>query len=193
MPRGPIVEVGDLGTIEGPVAGLFDDSSGGLGYTMWTGINRATAASLLQSVPAATSSEAARLLLRKVLLTAAPLPSGTSDVSFNALRVTKLIDAGLVDDAADLALKMDAPMNGEILRAQGDALLFAGRDMDACGDLTSIRLQSAEPFWAELRAYCYALSGDMAALDLTRNVIDEQGIVDPAFLKLLAKVADNPT
>src|SRR5882672_540785 len=32
--RAPAIEIGDLGTVEGPVAGLIDVSSGGLGYTM---------------------------------------------------------------------------------------------------------------------------------------------------------------
>jgi hypothetical protein len=178
------IEVGNLGTVEGPVAGLLDDRNGGLGGGMWQGIDRATAASMLQSILPATPSEVQRLLMRKLLLTAAPPPAGGFDKSFNALRLTKLIDAGLVDDAADLALKIDAPNNPEIARAQADALILAGRD-EICGDITKRRLDSAEPFWVELRLYCYAVAGDMAALDLNRSVIEDQGIVDPAFLTLL--------
>ncbi len=187
VPRGraPTIEVGDLGAIEGPVAGLIDDSNGGLGYDMWQGANRATVMTMLKSVPATTASEAQRLLMRKILLTAAPPPPGAADASFNALRITKLIDAGLIEDAADLALKVNAPTNGEIVQAQADALIYGGRDMAICGDLTQRRLDSADAFWVELRAYCYAVAKDEGALELTRSVIETQGIADPAFMTLL--------
>ena len=140
---------------------------------------------MLAAVPPSTPSAAARLLLSKALLTAAPPPPGRADHSFNALRISKLVDAGLSDAAADLSEGVQAPMNAEIRRVQADAFLYAARDGDACGDATAYRLESAEPFWVELRAYCYAIAGDMGALDLTRSVIQEQGTADPAFLVLL--------
>ena len=117
--------------------------------------------------------------MRKALLTAAPAPPGRATVSFNQLRLTRLMDGGYVGDAADLALRIQAPMNFDILRVQSDALLYAGRDTDACSDITAHRLDSAESFWVELRAFCYAVTGDTSTLDLTRAVIMEQGIADP--------------
>jgi hypothetical protein len=179
------VQVGDLGTLEGPVAGTLTNANGGLGPTAWQASDRATIVTMLQSVPATTPSAAQRLLMRKALLTAAPTPPGRSNVSFNQLRLTKLMDGGYIGDAADLALKIQAPMNFDILRAQSDALLYAGRDMETCGDITAHRLDSAEPYWVELRAFCYAVTGDVSTLDLTRAVIMEQGIADPAFITLL--------
>src|ERR1700694_5343739 len=44
------VVVGDLGTLEGPIAGTLDDQSG-LGYEAWQGSDRATIIAMLQSVP----------------------------------------------------------------------------------------------------------------------------------------------
>src|SRR5262249_48515686 len=160
-----------------------------LGYDAWQGADRATIIAMLQSAPAATPSTAARILLRKVLLTTAPLPAGRADRSFNALRITKLLDGGLVNDAADLALQVQAPMNPEILQIQATAFIYAGRDLDACGDLTTRRLDSAERFWVELRAYCYVVGGQSAPLELTRSVISEQGLSDPAFVILLDGLA----
>jgi hypothetical protein len=95
-----------------------------------------------------------------------------------------LLEAGLVDDAANLA-ELIRSSDEETQRAQADALLFAGRDEAACSEATASRLASAEPFWVSLRAYCYAVAGDMAALDLTRSVMELQGLADAAFLKLL--------
>jgi hypothetical protein len=186
LPRGNVaVTVGDLGTVEGPVSGTLMDTEG-LGYDVWQGgADRATVATMLVALPPAISSPTARLLLRKLLLTAAPPPPGRADMSFNALRLTKLIDAGLIGDAADLAKAVMAPMNVEIRRAQADAVLYAGRDDDACGDVTDYRLESAEPFWVELRAYCYAIANQPGPLELTRAVMQEQGTADPAFLTML--------
>jgi len=185
LERGAAIQVGDLGTLEGPVAGTLDASNGGLGANAWQPSDRATIATMLQILPAATPSATERLLVRKMLLTAAVPPPGSAKVSFNQLRLAKLLEGGYLQDAADLALRIQAPMDFEILRQQADALLYAGRDKEACGDITARRLESAESFWVELRAYCYALAGDLNALDLTRAVITTQGIADPAFVTLL--------
>ncbi|HEX5280817.1 MAG TPA: hypothetical protein VFW28_12130 [Micropepsaceae bacterium] len=182
---GGTVQVGELGTLEGPLAGTLDASNGGLGSNEWQGSDRATMVTMLQSVPAATPSSAQHLLMRKLLLTAAAPPAGRAMGSFNQLRLTRLLAGGYVDEAAKLALRIQEPNNFDLLHVQADALLYGGRDDDACSDVTSHRLDSAEPFWVELRAYCYALTNDSAPLDLTRAVITEQGIADPAFVTLL--------
>ena len=181
------VAVGDLGTVEGPIAGTLDAMEG-LGEDAWAKSDRTTIIGMMQGVPPATPSAAASLLLRKVLLTPAALPPGRSDRSFNALRLSKLLDGAAVNDAADLATRIQAPNNPEVLQLQADAFIRAGRDFDACGDLTAYRLQSAERFWVQLRAFCYALNRD-PALELTRTVISDQGLSDPSFLVLLDGLA----
>ena len=98
--------------------------------------------------------------------------------------MSKLLDGAAVNDAADLATRIQAPNNPEVLQLQADAFIRAGRDFDACGDLTANRLQSAERFWVQLRAFCYAVNRD-PALELTRTVISDQGLSDPSFLVLL--------
>jgi hypothetical protein len=174
--------VNTLGTPEGPVAGTL--ANNGLGAEEWTGATRANAEMLIRQLPSVLRSPVQRTLLRKLLLTPAPPPDGESTESFNGLRIRTLLNAGLVDDAADLAVQVNAPAFPDAARAQADALLFAGRDNEACGDATAYRLQSGEPFWVELRAFCYALTGDTEALELTRSVMDAQGI-DPEFPTLL--------
>jgi hypothetical protein len=181
------VAVGDLGTVEGPIAGTLDAMEG-LGEDAWAKSDRTTIIGMMQGVPPATPSAAASLLLRKVLLTPAALPPGRSDRSFNALRLSKLLDGAAVNDAADLATRIQAPNNPEVLQLQAEAFIRAGRDFDACGDLTANRLQSAERFWVQLRAFCYAINRD-PALELTRTVISDQGLSDPSFLVLLDGLA----
>jgi hypothetical protein len=179
------VQIGELSTIEGPIAGILDNSNGGLGNAEWQGSNRATITTMLQSAPATTPSATERLLMRKLLLTAAPPPPGMANGSFNQIRLSKLLDGGDVGDAAQLAIRIQEPNNLDVLRTQTDALLYGGKDNEACSDITTHRLDSAEPFWVELRAYCYAATNDTGPLDLTRAVIMERGIADPAFVTLL--------
>jgi hypothetical protein len=183
------VAVGDLGTVEGPIAGTLD-AMDGLGEDAWAKSDRTTIIGMMQGVPPATPSAASSLLLRKVLLTSAALPPGRSDRSFNALRLSKLLDGAALNDAAELATRVQAPNNPEILQLQAEAFIRAGRDFDACGDLTATRLQSAERFWVQLRAFCYAVNHDLPALELTRTVISDQGLSDPSFLVLLDGLAN---
>ena len=177
------VEIGSLGNLEGPVAGTLNDTNGGLGYATWNGVDRAQAETMLAQLGPATSPTV-RLLLRKLLLTAAPPPAGQADAPFNAVRLRALLNAGFVNGAAGVAAQMRAPTDPDTSRAQADALLFAGDDANACGDATAHRLESDELFWIELRAYCYALVSD-PALELTRSIL---GNSDPAFNALLAGV-----
>jgi hypothetical protein len=177
------VEVGSLGTVEGPVVGTLNDTNGGLGSGTWNGVSRADAEATLTGLGPATSLTV-RLLLRKLLLTTAPPPAGQAQAPFNAVRLRALLNAGLINGAAGVAALVRAPRDIEISRAQADALLFAGDDANACGDATAHRMESDEPFWIQLRAYCYALAND-PALDLTRAVL---GNTDPAFNALMSGV-----
>lgn len=184
---GAAVQVGSLAQVEGPPAGTLDESNGGLGYEMWAGSERGVVQAMLQHVPA-TPSPGVRILLHRLLLSVAPPPVGPG-LPFMSLRINKLMEFGMFDDAADLAVAAGALSHPEIALAQAEALLYAGRDDDACGATTAYRLQSAEPFWLELRAYCYAVTDDAAALELTRSVMAAQQFSDAAFLKLLDQVS----
>jgi hypothetical protein len=189
--RAPVA-VGDLGIVEGPVAGTLGDGSGGLGADLWQGSDRMLSETLLMRLPAAVPSPGARTLFRKTLLTQAQVPAGRGQGPFNALRLQKLLEAGFLADAADLARAIES-RDAETHVLQAQAFLYGGRDEDACGEKTAARLASAEPFWVELRAYCYAVADDKAALDLTRSVMEQQGLAEKPFLDLLdAMVAGKP-
>ena len=63
--RAGSVEIGSLGSVEGPVAGTMDDANSGLGYGEWNGVDRAQAEAALADLPP-TTSLTVRLLLRKL-------------------------------------------------------------------------------------------------------------------------------
>jgi hypothetical protein len=187
LPQSP-VQVEALGTPEGPPAGLLDSTNGGLGQGIWTDSPRALIEDLLARLPLATTVPSVHALGRRLLLTAADAPPGAAPRSFVSTRVQKLLEAGLLVDAADLAMKAEPPGNPEFARLRATAILFAGRTDDACGPATDLRMKENDSFWIELRAFCYAAAGNDDALELTRQVLRARGIADKAFDVMLGDV-----
>jgi hypothetical protein len=187
-PPKPTVQVETLGTVEGPAAGLLDPSNGGMDQNIWTGSSRADLETLLPHLPLASPDSAVRGLSRKLILTKADAPSGTIKRALLTIRIEKLLDAGLVDEAGALAVSASVRDDADFAQAQANAILLAGRAADACGGATASRANQDSQFWLELRAYCAAQSGDAATADLTRSILDAKGLSDPAFNVLVEDV-----
>ncbi len=175
------VQVETLGTVEGPAAGTIDPSNGGLEPNMWMGSSRGDIEGLLGRVPVASPDTATRALAKRVVLTKADTPPGNSSHALITIRIRKLLEAGLSDEAAALATQGAVKDDPDFARAQAEAILMAGRAGDACGGLTASRQTEGDLFWLQLRLYCAATTGDSATADLTRSVINAQGKSDPAF------------
>lgn len=190
-PQDSSVVVGTLGATEGPPVGLLDSSNGGLGENMWSGSERTTVEELLSRVPLVSSDPAVRALAKRIVLTKAAAPFGQSKRALVSIRIEKLLDAGLIDEAGALAAQASVPNDPDFARLQADALLTANRAADVCGDLTATRLSAGEPFWLELRAYCAAAGGDQPTADLTRAVLDAQGHTDKAYDTLVDDILNH--
>jgi hypothetical protein len=190
---GPSVEVGSLGTAEGPPVGTLDSSNGGLGENMWSGSERGAAEDLLERAPLANADPVLRALTRRVVLTRAAAPAGAAKQAFVTVRLRKLLDAGLLDDAGTIAAQATVTNDEAFARAQADALLYDNRTADVCGNATATRLSAGEPFWLELRTYCAAAGGDQATADLTKSVLQAQGNDDAAFETLLDDAVNHKT
>jgi hypothetical protein len=189
----PSVEVGTLGMAEGPPVGLLDSSNGGLGQSIWNGSPRADMEALLERAPLASADPVLRGLTEQLVLTKADAPIGAAQRAFTTLRIEKLLDAGLIEEAGALAAQASIPDDTDFARVQADALLTANRTSDVCTDKTSTRLSAPEPFWLQLRVYCAATSGDQPTADLTQSVLAAQGKDDKAFDVLLDDVLNHKT
>jgi hypothetical protein len=177
-PQNSSVEVGVLGTAEGPSVGLLDP---GLGEELWSGAERATVEGLLTRVPLVSPDPALRALAKRIVLSKAAAPPGPSKRALITVRIEKLLEAGLIDEAGALAAQLSLANDADFARVQADALLTANRAADVCGELTATRLTAGESFWLQLRAYCAAVGGDQATADLTRAVLEAQGNSDKAY------------
>jgi hypothetical protein len=174
------------GLVDGPPVGIIDEAHGGLGQSMWVNADRATIEDLLTRIPAVSADPFVRKLSRRVLLTPSDAPSGGGKRALISIRLEKLIQSGQIDEAGQIAASLKLDNDPDFARLQAEALLYAARDKDVCGDLTATRLTAPDPFWLELRTWCFAAAGDSASADLTHEVMDGQGIKDPAFDALAA-------
>ena len=192
VPQDTGIQVDTLGVVEGPAVGLLDSSNGGLGEDMWSGSSRSTVEDLFVRVPLASSDPAMRALAKRIVLTKAAAPvAGSAKRALVTLRIERLLDAGLIEEAGALAAQASVANNPDFARVHADALLIANRADDVCGDKTTTRLGAGEPFWLQLRTYCYVMSGDQAAAELTHAVIEAQGYTDKAFQTLLDDVVNH--
>lgn len=178
---------GDLGIVDGPPAGTLDDSNGGLGQSMWTNAPRAEVEDLLGRVPLVSADPFVRALSRRLVLTISDAPVGPAKRALVTIRIEKLLQAGLIDEAGTIAAAVRLDNDPDYARVQAEALLYAGREKDVCSDLTATRLTAPEPFWLELRTWCFSVAGDSASAELTQAVLDTQA-KDAAFDLLAADV-----
>ncbi|MBL6936392.1 MAG: hypothetical protein ISS15_12940 [Alphaproteobacteria bacterium] len=185
----PGVTAGELGTMDGPPVGLLDESSGGLGQSMWVNSSRTEIEDLLTRLPLVSADPFARALARRVVLTTSDAPVGDGKRALITIRIEKLIQAGLINEAGALAASLQLNNDPDFARVQADALLYAGRDKDVCSDLTAARLTAPEPFWLQLRVWCFLSTGDTASAELARAALEVTG-KDPAFDQLVADVLD---
>ncbi len=179
-PADQAVSSNDLTIVDGPPAGPLDSSNGGFEQSLWSDAARPDLEDLLGRIPLVSADPFARDLSRRIVLTKSDAPPGAAKRTLIAIRVEKLMQAGLVDEAGALAASVSLDNDADYARVRADALLYAGRDKDVC-TLTPARLAQADPFWIELRLWCFAAGGDTASAELTHGVMDAQGIKDPAF------------
>ena len=189
--QSPDVSVSAIGNVDGPTVGLLDEDSGGLGHDMWSGASRLNLEDELTRIPIVSADPVVRDLARRILLSRADTPLGPSHHALITIRLRRLLEGGLLEEAGNLAVQVDLPNDPEFAEVQAQAFLYAGHSQDICGDKTRRRLQSAEEFWLELRTYCYVAQGNADAADLTRSILSATASADTGFPILIAELENH--
>jgi hypothetical protein len=122
----------------------------------------------------ASPDTATRALAKRGVLTKADTPPGNASHALITVRIRKLLEAGLSDEAAALATQGAVKDDPDFARAQAEAILIAGRANDACGGLTASRQTEGDLFWLQLRLYCAAASGDRSWKESTCSRLASQ-------------------
>jgi hypothetical protein len=194
-PGGQGVEIGELTQVDAAAVGTLGVAQGGFSVDMWSGTDRHLIEILLPYVPAASTSATARDLTRRLLLTAASIPSAgpgakpadveESSVAMLKARVDNLLAAGDLESGAALLGRISQQVQDDSLaRERADTALLTGNMQVACAQGRDAARSTNDPYWLKLLAYCRVLSGDAGGANLALDLLRDSGETDPLFQKL---------
>ena len=187
--KGPVVQIGKLTDVDPSVAGLLDETNGGLGLEMWAGSKRKRIEQLLVRLPMGSLSPAAQDLSLRLLLSTASVPEGEPRApSLLGLRVERLMAGGHISEVNELlelaATSIDDPA---LSRAEVDAMILAGDNLGACNRISNLVRSDPQPYWTKALAFCRALENDTGAVSLALALLRDQGHDgDEIFFKLMS-------
>jgi len=188
---GGVVEAQTLDAVNPDVAGVLNDQDGGLGPDMWLGTNRLVVESLLSKIPVATASPAMRDLMRRLLLTGAPVPEGSQPGSLIALRAGQLLAMG--DFTGVNALLKVVPgyaENPDLLRIEVDSRLLTGDVARACQVTNAYIENQSSTYWQKAFIFCQAIEGKGEQAQLGMSLLRELGVEDEVFYSLVSALAN---
>jgi len=187
-----------LGAADAYDAGILDANSGGLDAALWQGTSVSRAVRLMQSVSADTTSPVTRDLIKAAILSGGVPPRDTqltangtdtasldfndvdqSRAEFASARLRAII--ALNDPAILEAMLQRAPSLGADPRIRTEIALLRGDTDAACLTTDAVQEGRAEPFWMRLRAVCHYMRDEIAAAELTTDLLRSRDYEDPDF------------
>ena len=188
--KGALV-VQSLGGLDAASIGTLDAATGGLGTGMWNGTAPERVVTLLKYLPVVTTSPRMQELTRRLLLTAAAIPQGLEQpTELVQLRLEKLQEAGLVQDASALLAKIPmAIMTPDLARIQANLRLLQGKNAEVCQQAAVQKQQSKGPFWVKVEIFCNLVDGKVERAELGAALLEEQQSADTVFFDLFDRLA----
>lgn len=192
------IQVKALGRAKLSAIGLLNEAEGGFGGGMWAGTPLPLVLALLPRLPVATTSPVIQSLRRRLLLTTAlPPDDDNADDDGSALiamRIERLAAAGNSEAVTQL-LKF-APLasdNRIFAQVRVEAELLAGNVRQACRMVrnrfnagTTSGVAGSDIDWQKVLAFCLAIDGQSAQVELYVQLLYENGVEDEAYFTLLA-------
>lgn len=183
---GGVVEAETLGSINPDVAGVLNEIDGGFGSAMWLGTRGRVIEHLLPQVPVTTASPAMRDLMRRLLLTGAEVPEGGEPGALISLRAGLLSAMGdFVGVKSLLNAVPGRAGNPNLLRVEVDTRFLTGDVARACQLAHAYIQEQQSSYWQKAFIFCQALEGDSAKARLGMSLLEELGVDDQVFFKLV--------
>jgi hypothetical protein len=198
------IQVKTLGQTKVSAIGLLSEAEGGFGANMWSGTPMAMVMNLLPRLPVAATSPTMQSLRRRLLVSTALPPDDVNGMDGDgsalvALRIQRLAAAGDSDAVAQLLKFAPLSANNSILaQVRVETELLAGNVGEACrivrnqlgADEASDGGNTAGSAvaWQKIMAFCLALDGQTAQVELYEQLLYENGVEDEAFFALLANL-----
>ncbi len=173
-------------------AGILTE--GALDTQLWQGTSANRAAKLLSTAPLNSNDPIIRDMVRTVILSGGVPPRAENESAAKTYESARLQAVMAVGEGE--VLDGFLARNPELTRApaaQVDLALAKGDQARACEISDTITTGRGEPQWVRLRAACHALRGEMAAAELTRDLLRSLGYENDAYYAQLgALIAGRP-
>ena len=189
------IQVERLSAIDANSIGNLTPADGGFPPEMWDGTPRPVIEQLVARIPRTIRSPVMRDLARRLLMSAAALPSWPESVDAPPLqlivhRVSLLQEMGALKDARSLlSITPGRRTEPELLRLEAQDRLLANDFGGACQVTQAAREVLSKPYWQRLLAFCQALQGDKAGAAFGANLLSENGETsDPAFQTIIDRM-----
>ena len=176
------IETGELSAAQAFDAGVIDARTGGLDAALWQGTSAATAVRLMEKLPLGSENALVQDMIEAVILSAGVPPEG-SDSTYEQTRLKTVMAIG--DKAA---LERFVSRNPGIARepaARADLALAGGDIAGACQIADNISEGRGQPVWAKLRAFCHVERDELAAAELTTELLKNSGYENAAYFGVM--------
>ena len=182
------VRIDTLETIAAESVGILGEAEGGFGSAMWAGTPRSVVGAVLSELPVRTASAAMRDLARRLLLSAATAPEGSSSTNLLALRASLLADMGDLQGVGDLLAAVAGRFEDPRLdRVESESRLLANDHARACSLAADAADAAAgiDDYWPKLVAFCQVLAGEADRAALSVSLLRETGVTDRNYFTLM--------
>ncbi len=173
--------------------GTLTSAEGGLDQSLWQGTSADLAVQLLDDINGRSYHPVARDLVRAALLSPGVPPQSTDvDIAaqFQKARIQHAISLGEMNAVRTIATR--APELASDRRLSADLALLSGDNVGACSIADGVLDGRSDAEWASLRAFCHITRGEIAAAELTTDLLRSDGYKDPVFYSLIQKLSGAP-
>ena len=175
----PQIETQSL-TADVLATGTLSAEDGALPVQLWEDSDPQTLGFLLDHAPGRPAHAAIGEALRRILLSPGQVSATDSQAgarqNLGGKKLLALVNAGFIKETRTLASLSDAPQNDPFTgKALALADLLEKQEVSACGRSAALATERAEIFWVKLRSFCYVISGERDAADLTLSLLRDSG------------------
>ena len=179
------IEQDVLGAPSAYDSGVIDVRTGGLNPNLWQGTSAALATDLIKRAPIESSDPLIKDMLGAVLLSSGVPPEGDQD-SLKAYKLAKLdaIMSAATTDVSEAYLRR----NSETVRTpviQAEAALRRADIETACQLSDTITEGRSDVFWSRLRTLCHLQREELAAAELTADLLRSNEYEDDLYFDLI--------
>lgn len=178
------VEIGELdaaSAYDAPIVG----GDAGLDAALWQGTSAKMAAALISKAPISDSHALVQDLIKAAIFSGGVPPEGeeADKLAYKAARLTAATALGQDASVAkfvknDRDLAVDPGVNADIA-------LAAGNTKEACHISDGVTDGRSEARWKRLRAFCHVVREEIAAAELTTELLKTSGFEDPLYFDLM--------